>query len=74
MIAYGPLSDVFDETDPDNDLLPLIVEKVLVPKLTGMIHLITYLCLYTAAAWTPFFDFHSSLCLDRIPSLVFVLY
>lgn len=31
--------EVFDLEDPDNDLLPMIVEKVLIPKLTGMIDL-----------------------------------
>ena len=31
----------FDSSDPDNELIPMIVEKVLVPKLTGMTLLVS---------------------------------
>lgn len=37
VVLYGHSSSAsFDSADPDNQLIPMIVEKVLVPKLTGM--------------------------------------
>ena len=37
LAIYGHThADSFDQSDADNQLIPMIVEKVLVPKLTGM--------------------------------------
>lgn len=36
LFGHKRSASMFDSADPDNELIPMIVEKVLVPKLTGM--------------------------------------
>jgi len=33
---FGHTGSTYTDSDPDDQLIPMIVEKVLIPKLTGM--------------------------------------
>ena len=41
LYGHNRSTSSFDSSDPDNELIPMIVEKVLVPKLTGMTLLVS---------------------------------